>query len=212
MKKVLISILLLILTTGCVSINDASLEELIDTTLNSKYKLYNHVNRGYKYYLPRELKTTKQDEYNEIIKSKYYDYYLYIDLVSYYNKVKYNYKENNELYYSKLLKKDDFFGILNITHLENDEYLVNVTYNYASIEVKVKEKDINAVVTDALVILSTIEYNDDVIKNLLDENILSSVEENVQVFDKETDETDYLEVEDIYTGNEEEDYDPDVIN
>lgn len=212
MKKILIILLALFLTTGCVSINNASLDELIDTTINSKYSLYNHVNSGFKYYLPRTLKSVVTDEYNEIIKSKYYDYYLYVDLVSYYNKKNTVLTEDKTIYYSKLIGNEENKGIINIKD-EEDNFVVNIVYNYASIEVKCNKNDINEVVTNSLVILSSVKYNDDVIKNLLDENVLTSAEEQVNVFDTDKEDTNTLDVaEDIYTGNEEEDYDPDVIN
>lgn len=213
MKKVLLSILILILTTGCVVIKDASIDTIIETTIKSKYSLYNHVNRGYKYYLPRELKAIKKDEYNEVIKSKYHDYYLYVDLVSYYNKVEEEFKVDENIYYSKVLNDGKNKGIINITLNSDDDYIITAKFNYAKIEVKANKNDINDVITNCLVMLSSIQYNDAVIKNLLSNDILSSPEEPVKVFDKETEESDFLDdKEEVYKGNEEEDYDPDVIN
>lgn len=211
MKKTILILLVVLLTCGCVRINDASIDDLVTTTINSKYNLYNHVNRGYKYYLPRSLKSTVTNEYNEIIKSKYYDYYLYVDLVGYYNKKHVNYEENKKIYYSKLLNGKDKVGILNVT--KNDtEYLVQIMYNYAKIEVKCNYKDLNEVITNSLVILSSIQYVDDVITSLLNENDFTSAEEQVNIFEDNSGEVNTLEdFDDTYTGNEEDDYDPDVI-
>ena len=79
MKKILIVIVtILVLTTGCsnvLNLKNASVDTIVDKTINSKYKLDNHINRGFKYYLPRELAVIKQDEQNEIIK---YDEFLLI--------------------------------------------------------------------------------------------------------------------------------------
>ena len=91
MKKILILLLVMIFMSGCVPIKDMQLEEVVNNALSSKYKLYNTVNQGFKFYLPRGLKTVIQDELNVIIKSKYYDYYLFVDLVSYYNKIEIDY-------------------------------------------------------------------------------------------------------------------------
>lgn len=211
MKKTILILLVVLLTCGCVRINDASIDDLVTTTINSKYNLYNHVNRGYKYYLPRSLKSTVTNEYNEIIKSKYYDYYLYVDLVGYYNKKHVNYEENKKIYYSKLLNGKDKVGVLNVT--KNDtEYLVQIMYNYAKIEVKCNYKDLNEVITNSLVILSSIQYVDDVITSLLNENDFTSAEEQVNIFEDNSGEVNTLEdFDDTYTGNEEDDYDPDVI-
>ncbi|MDE5631096.1 MAG: hypothetical protein K2I70_05795 [Bacilli bacterium] len=211
MKKVILSLLIVVFLTGCVSIKNASIDDLVDTTINSKYALYNHVNRGFKYYLPRELVVSKSDEYNEIIKSKYYDYYLYVDLVRYFNNDSEEYKELDGIFYSAILSNDEKKGILNITELSNQEFLIEASYNYANIEVKVKEKDINEAVTNALSILTSIEFNYDVVKNLLQDDKLSSKEEQVDVFKGDLSEDAYLDIEEeIYT--EDENKDPDMIN
>lgn len=210
MKKYLFIVMVLLLTSGCVSINDASIDTLASETLNSKYRLYNHINSGYKYYLPRTLNSTVTDEYNEIIKSKYYDYYLYVDLVAYHNKKMSLYVENNDIFYSKRIENGDKSGIIDIKSIDSD-YLVRIIYNYAKIEVKCSSKDLNEVVTNSLVILSSITYIDDVIASNLNKNEFASAEEQVNIFDNTTVDTNYLdEVDDTYTGNE-DDYDPDVI-
>ena len=43
-------------------------------------------------------------------------------------------------------------------------------YNYAKIELMVEEKDINQVVTNSIIMLSSINYNDDIIKNMMGES------------------------------------------
>ncbi len=216
MKKIIISLLVLLLTTGCIPIASSSIEEITNTILSSKYALFNRVSGAYKYYLPREMKATITDEFNEILSSKYHDYYLYVDLVSYYNDVTVMYETDNTLYYSSLLYGEDETGLLNIEEVGVDEYIITMYYNYGRIEVKVNKSDINEAVTNSLVILSSIQYNDDIIENMMGDDILSSAEEQIDIFEEDKAESEYLdtleEEEDIYTGNEEEDYDPDVIN
>lgn len=210
MKRYLFIVMFVLLTCGCVKVNDASIETLVSETTSSKYKLFNHINSGYKYYLPRALKSTVTDEFNEIIKSKYYDYYLYVDLVAYHNKKTSLYLEDTSLYYSKLIDNNDKSGIINIKDTGVD-YLIKIIYNYAKIEVKCSYKDLNEVVTNSLVILSSITYIDDVIANNLNKNEFASAEEQINIFDNTVVDTNYLdEVDDTYTGNE-DDYDPDVI-
>ena len=64
-----------------------------------------------------------------------------------------------------------------------------------------------------MVILSSLKYNDDVIKNILTNDKKVEDDEVVEVFDNKKNESTSLDVEEPeYTGNEEEDYDPDVIN
>lgn len=209
-KKIILPICILLLTTGCVCIQNASLDEIVDNSINRKYDLYNHSSKGFKYYLPRELTSIKTDEYNEVIKSKYYDYYLYVDLISYYNKALIEYHEDENIFYSKLVENDDYTGIINVFE-EKENFLIKATYHYATIEVKCKKEDVNEVLDNVLTILTTIKYNDEIIENILGEDILASVEEQINVFKIESSETDTLSVDDTYTGNEEEDYDPDVI-
>ena len=216
MKKIIISLLVLLLTTGCIPIASSSIEEITNTILSSKYALFNRVSGAYKYYLPREMKATITDEFNEILSSKYHDYYLYVDLVSYYNDVTVTYETDNTLYYSSLLYGEDETGLLNIEEVGVDEYIITMYYNYGRIEVKVNKSDINEAVTNSLVTLSSIQYNDDIIENMMGDDILSSAEEQIDIFEEDKAESEYLDMleeeEDIYTGNEEEDYDPDVIN
>lgn len=210
MKKTIVIILVLLLTCGCVNVRNASIDELVTTTINSKYNLYNHVNSGYKYYLPRTLKSAITSEYNEIIRSKYYDYYLYVDLVAYYNQKPAELSEDDSIYYSKIFKSDDKTGIVNIS-VHDEDYLVNIVYNYGKIEVVCQEQDINEVVTNSLVILSSIQYQDDIISNLISSSEFTSAEEQVNVFNNNNEENTLSDYDDTYTGNEEDDYDPDVI-
>ena len=216
MKKILIVIVtILVLTTGCsnvLNLKNASVDTIVDKTINSKYKLDNHINRGFKYYLPRELAVIKQDEQNEVIKYDEYDLYLYVDLISYYNKKDVNYEKNDNIYYSRVLLKDEKKGLVNID-VTSDEVYIKVTYNYATIETKINNDDINNVISNIMIILSSITYNDDVIENILASNSHLGKDEVVDVFDNKKNDNTYLDIEETeYTGNEEEDYDPDVIN
>lgn len=213
MKKIVLVIGLILFTTGCsqiINIKNANIDTIIDNTLNSKYNLVNHINKGFKYYLPRELKVIKQDETNEIIKYNEYEYYLYVDLISFYNKLDNNYEKDEKAYYSRLF--NDKKGIINIYN-QFEEYYIKATYNYATIETKINSLDINENISNIMIILSSLDYNEDVIESILANDNYASKEENVNVFENKKNDNTSLEVEETeYTGNEEEDYDPDVIN
>ena len=136
----------------------------------------------------------------------------YPDLISYYNKKDLKFEKNDNIYYSRLLFKDDKLGVIDVTN-DSDECFVKVTYNYATIETKVNLLDLNETISNIMIILSSINYNDAVIKNILTNESKVEDDEVVEVFDNKKNDNSSLDVEeDEYSGNEEEDYDPDVIN
>lgn len=186
-----------------------------DSLLNelaNKTGKYNEVNRAFKYYLPSGLSIDSYDDYNAVFSSANYKYYLYVDLISYYNKKDLKFEKNDNIYYSRLLFKDDKLGVIDVTN-DSDECFVKVTYNYATIETKVNLLDLNETISNIMIILSSINYNDAVIKNILTNESKVEDDEVVEVFDNKKNDNSSLDVEeDEYSGNEEEDYDPDVIN
>jgi hypothetical protein len=201
-------LLILFMMTGCAVVNNLSIDQIVNRTVKSKYKMFNQVSGGFKYYLPKGLMAIKQDENNQIIKSSKYDYYLYVDLVSYYNHINLSYEESSGIYYSKLINGDKL-GIINITDLGKDVYYINLKYNYATIQVKVKKKDINEGVANSLIIASSVIYNDEIIANLMKNDEISSAEEVINIFDTNTGETNQLEYQDDI--EEDDTYDPDMI-
>ena len=203
MKKILVLLVTLVLLTGCVAIQDASIDTIIDETMSTKYNdLYNHVGKGYKYYLPKTLLSKVTDNNNEIIKSKKCDYYLYVDLISYHNKVEFNYREQTDIYFSKLIEKNGRKGIINIYENADDKFLLKIEYNYAYIEVITDKDNLNKTLANAIIIVTSMNYNDDIIEKLLDEGMLSSIEETVDIFDSK-DKQNVLEVDDTYIEEDE---------
>ena len=102
MKKMTI-LLLLVLTAGCsaVRIDISSIDNTLNVVLSKNNNLYNRIGKGYKYYIPRGVTYMDTDDLNDKLYSNGINYYLYIDVISYYNRVKTNYKENKNAYYSK---------------------------------------------------------------------------------------------------------------
>ncbi len=135
MKKrfILLLIFISIILTGCVSVQEMSLEEVINTGTDRKISVYNKYRKGYKYNLPKGLDVVDSTEYNEIIMSKNYKYYLYVDAVSYYNKVIETYEISDESYVSRQISYEDKYGYLEINDLDKDKYFIEIMYNYAKI-------------------------------------------------------------------------------
>lgn len=184
MKKILILGLALICLTGCVNISNSSYEKIAKETLNSKLKIYNTYRKGYKFYLPTGLYIEDSRNFNEIIKNDQEKFFMYIDLISYLNKTPIEYEIDKNSEYSKYLENGDKTGYIEIKNYEGKKYLVEIAYNYAKIEVIVERERIKKSLTDALVVLSSIKYNDTFLKNLDEDSLLNYKEETVDIFDK----------------------------
>ena len=213
MKKIFLIVVLCILVCGCVDINKSSIDKILTDLLNSELKFYNTSRNGYKYYIPKGVKTLEKNDYNELLSDGTYKYYMYVDVLSYYNKVSFDYIKKTNVYYSNVLKNDDKFGYLEIKKMKNEKYLIEIMYNYAKIEVMVEESDINKTIANAISILSSVEYNDTILENLLGNNKLSFSNEEYNIFETAETESNYLNYVEKYDNYENDNnHDNDFIN
>ena len=215
MKKLILLISIAIFTSACTNLNKVDYKENINNTIraNKHNKMYNYFGIGYKYYLPKYMSVKDSINYNEKINSDDYTYYLYIDIISYYNKksIKINKLDS---YINYEFKYNNIDGYLNVSEI-NDKYLVEIIYNYAKIEVIVEKKDLNNVINNSIIILSTLKYDDDLIENLIGDNKISSKEETLNIFGSEAQDDNFIDIIEEYDNYEEDksdipDYD--VIN
>ncbi len=186
MKKVILLLALLtcvFLVTGCtmVRIDTDSIDNTINVILSKENKLYNRVGKGYKYYIPRGVIYIDTDEFNDKLYSNGNYYYLYIDAISYYYQKKVTYQKNEQAYYSKVIHTKDKDGYVEIIE-QDKKYLIRFSYNYARIETLVDKKDINNVILNASYILSTVKFNHNVIKLMLDDEYFTNKEESYDLF------------------------------
>ncbi len=200
-------LLSIILFTGCtvVRIDTTNIDNIISIVLSKKNTLYNRVGKGYKYYVPRGVTYIDTTELNDKLYSNGNYYYLYIDAVSYYHKVKVNYKENKDAYYSKKIDVSGKEGYLEIQKQKNDKYVIEFVYNYAKIEAMVDKEDINEVVLNASYILSTVKFNNKVIKLMLNETYFTNKEEKYDIFadkDNNVSNSHVVEYEEDNKGND----------
>ena len=108
---------------------------------------------------------------------------------------------------------EDKYGYLEINKLEDGKYFIEIMYNYAKIEVIVREIDAKVVVSNALSILASIDFNNDVLKNLLDEEVSQFSEFEIDIFDTVTSaDSQYLGTVEEKEEDEEEVHDSDYIN
>lgn len=183
MKKVIILFFLIFMISGCtvVRIDTTDIDNIISVILSKDNKLYNRVGKGYKYYVPRGVTYIDTNELNDKLYSNGNYYYLYIDVINYYYQTDINYKENEESYYSNDIDVNGKKGYLQIDKY-GDKYLIKFVYNYAKMETYVDKEDINSAVLNCSYILSTIKFNHNVIKLMLDENYLTNREEKYDEF------------------------------
>ena len=210
MKKIIL-ILAVIILTGCTNVNNMSYDEIVNTIVSSKYEIYNENRSGYKYYTPSNISSSNTIDYNEILEDDTYRYYFYVDVISYYNRVIESYEVDNNAFYSKAINYQDKFGYIEINEVSNNKYLLEIMYNYAKIEVIVDKYDLSKVISNSLIILSSVKYNSEILETIVGENILTSKEIEFNIFETKKTESNFLEVEanNIYV---EEENDPDLIN
>ena len=204
MRKYLIGvIMLLLLVCGCSNINNLSYNEIVSNSLNNKAKA-NTALKGYKIYLPLDMSLLNDENDNNVLYSFGDKYYLYVDLVSYYNKVSNNYKVNDDsnAIYSEILGND---GYVLVTQY-NNEYFIEVMYNYAKIEVI--SSDIKNAISRSLVVLNSISYNDNVIETLLG-NSIDYNEEKFELLGPSVNTENFLKYEEDYGTYEDDGKAPD---
>jgi hypothetical protein len=194
-SKILFMLLSVFLLSGCTVVRIATdnIDTIVSVVLSKDNTMYNTIGKGYKYYKPRGVTYIDTSEYNEKLYSNGNYYYLYVDINSYFYKKEFTYKENNDSYYSRYINVDDKTGYLEINKQENGYYLVEFLYNYAKIEALVLEDDINDVVLNATYILSTIKYNSNVIKLMLNDDYFTNPEEKYDIFTPKEENSNFLE-------------------
>lgn len=192
LKKFFIIMFFSLFLIGCTMVEDMSYQDIINI-FNNVPKKANVSRRGYKYYLPNGMESINRGDYYEILKSKKSYYYLYVDMISYINKLENQYEIDNKANYSDLIKIGDKYGYLEINLLENEKYLIEIMYNYAKIEVMVNEDSINEALCYSVNILNSIEYNNSVINSLLSDDTLNYTEEEFNLFETGVDNSNKLE-------------------
>ncbi len=190
-KKTLLLLVACILLCGCTQMKDMSIED-ITGRLSKPIKASNNYRTGYKYYLPSSMQVTDYLLYNDVIQDSNNHYYLYVSEIDYYNKKENTYEVCENCFYSKLLDNGENIGYLEINLAKNGQYLIEIMYNYAKIEVMVDKDEINEALTSAVTILRSIKYNDTVINNLMGEDVLNYQEESYNIFNTTSNDGSYL--------------------
>lgn len=213
MKKIILILIVIILSSGCTFINDLEVKDIISKMITSKVETTNVYRLGYKYFLPKGMRIINHFGSNEVLSHNQNNYFMYVDYVSYYNKMKKDYEKKDNIYLSDTINYGDKFGYVEIKNTANDKYFVEIMYNYAKMEVIVDRNELKESIGYIMSILSSIEYQDIVLKSLMGEDALSSNEVTYDIFETAKTESDYLEIIEEYGEykEDEENVDPDFI-
>lgn len=183
MKKIFILVGLLLLCTGCMRIDNKNNYNDIISMVVSNPKKANKTSIGYTYYLPLGVETVKDNDYNQKLKTENIDMYLYVDIVSYYYKNTLNFDEvisTNAFYYQKI-NFNNKTGYVKIDKLEDDNYFIKIVYNYAKIETYTSSSQINKILTNSMIILDSINYNDNLIKEIVENDNYGDKEKEYKI-------------------------------
>lgn len=197
MKKLLILLSISVLfITGCsvTRLDSNDLLKNVDNLLSVKVSMYNEFYEGYKYYLPKTLKFIDKDEYNAILQDRNNNrYYLYIDAISYYHKIKNDYEEKDGSYISKRLDYRKKTGYLQIDELDS-KYFVQYVFHYGKMEAYVSHDELVDVITNMSCVLRSVKFNNEVLASLIGENVLDYKEEDYSLFKADSSKENFLDV------------------
>ncbi len=201
MRKILVLILIVFTMSACtvVNINTNNYIDNINNVITRKSKYTNKNAIGFQYYLPNGVIETEVNNFNQRLMSNGDIYYLYADVVSYYHKIEFNYKENKNAFLSKTISYDGKYGYVEVNE-DNGNYFVEMMFNYAKIESYVKKENLKDALNNMAFILSSIKYNDDIVKSMLgNEKYNLSESETYNIFKtKKTSNDNFLKYADQY--------------
>lgn len=166
MYKKLIVILCLLLLSGCKQIDnkDDYVTNVYDCL--TEKNITNEVALGYQYYLPKGVRKLKDYDYNQVFLVDGNYLYLYVDIISLFNEKKLQEPTEIKGYYEKFTSNNKS-GYILVEDNEEQCYF-SLVYNYSKIEGYVPKKNINKIITLSSIILNSIDYNDSVIKKILE--------------------------------------------
>lgn len=170
LKKILLFAVILFALTGCTSISDLDYNGIIDNVLKDNTYKDNTYMEGYKLYIPNHMTVIGDLKGNDILYSYGDKYYLYVDLISFYNKKQNKYNIATDDYkYSKNINYNDLEGYVTVSDSKGG-YLVEVMYNYAKIEVVTN--NVKKAIANSLLVLKSITYNYKIIDSMIGSNAL----------------------------------------
>ena len=175
-KRVILFVIIALILTGCTRL-DNNVDNIISAMMTNEVKNVNTVSTGYELYIPIGVMQLVDNEYNQKFRIRDTHVYLYVDIVSYYYKNSLNYKSTeNYNYYYKELSFNGKTGYLGINKLNDNSFFVEIIYNYSKIEFYCAEKDLATVISNSLIMINSVKFNDNLIKIQLDKTSGEGIE------------------------------------
>lgn len=203
MKKFFVLLLLPIFLSGCTRIdNEKEYKNIANNIINSSTNLVNTATRGYKYYLPKGVSLIYNIDFNQKFRILEEDIYMYVDIVSYYYKKDLNDYEDDFNYYFSNISSKDKVGYIGINK-EDNEYFVKIVYNYAKVEFYTNEDKLSSLISYAMIIINSIEYNDVLILEIIEDNNIRSEDTVYNIIKPDDSESKFNEYLEEYVQDEE---------
>ena len=81
-----------------------------------------------------------------------------------------NYRNTeNYNHYYKELNLNNKTGYIGVNKIDNGSFFVEIVYNYAKVESNVEVSELNKILTNSMIIVDSIDYNEEIIKNIIDD-------------------------------------------
>ena len=168
-NKVILLVIIALLLTGCTKV-DSNLDNIVNATMTKEINNVNTVSTGYELYIPMGVIQLVDNEYNQKFMIRNTHIYLYVDTISYYYKNSLNYKNLDSYnYYYKEINLNNKTGYIGIDKLDDGSFFVSIIYNYSKIEFYSSYEDLPIIMSNSLIIIKSIKYNDNLIKMELEE-------------------------------------------
>ena len=168
-KRFILLIITLLILTGCTKI-DSNVDNIVNATMTKEISDVNTGSTSYELYIPAGVIQLVDNEYNQKFMIRNTHIYLYVDTISYYYKNSLNYKNLDSYnYYYKEINLNNKTGYIGIDKLDDGSFFVSIIYNYSKIEFYSSYEDLPIIMSNSLIIIKSIKYNDNLIKMELDE-------------------------------------------
>ena len=127
---------------------------------------------------------------------------MYVDIVSYYYKKDLNDYEKDFNYYFSNISSKNKVGYIGINK-EDNEYFVKLVYNYAKVEFYTSEDKISNLIAYSMIIMNSIEYNDILILEIIEDNNIRSEDSVYNILKPDDSESKFNEYLEEYVQDEE---------